>query len=106
MSNHAAIIFDALGDPTRRDILGLLREGPQPVGRLADRLPVGRPNVSKHLRVLTEAGLVRHQRVGTRHLYAVAPEGLADAQRWLVDLWDEALRAFAVEVAEQELKQK
>ena len=62
-----------------------------PVGRLADQLPVGRPAVSKHLRVLTEAGLVRHDSVGTRNLYALAPEGMVAAQQWLVGVWDVAL---------------
>jgi DNA-binding transcriptional ArsR family regulator len=88
-------VFDAIGDPMRRRVLEVLRAGELPVGDLAARLPIGRPAVSKHLRVLQGAGLVRHRSEGTRNLYAVAPEGIAEAQRWLVGLWDEALGAFA-----------
>ncbi len=100
MSNqHADQIFDALGEPVRRRILELLREGPTPVAELASRLPVGRPAVSKHLRVLGEAGLVEHTSAGTRNLYVLAPGGLAAAQQWLVHTWDSALAAYADEAA-------
>jgi DNA-binding transcriptional ArsR family regulator len=96
MSNQsAAAVFDALGEPMRRTILELLRVEPQPVGRIAEQLPVGRPAVSKHLRVLTDAGLVRHESVGTRNLYALAPEGHLAAQQWLVQTWDTALARYA-----------
>ncbi|BEP14913.1 hypothetical protein acdb102_32240 [Acidothermaceae bacterium B102] len=96
MSNQQAhAIFDALGEPVRRSIIELLGDGPLPVGRLAEQLPVGRPAVSKHLRVLTEAGLVRHDSVGTRNLYALAPEGMVAAQQWLVGVWDVALDRYA-----------
>jgi DNA-binding transcriptional ArsR family regulator len=91
-------VFDALGEPVRRRILELLHHGPTPVGRLADHLPVGRPAVSKHLRVLSEAGLIDHRSVGTRNLYALAPEGVAVAQRWLSHTWDTVLAAYAAEV--------
>ena len=67
----------ALGDPTRRAIFELLAEGPTPVGELAALLPVSRPAVSQHLRVLTEAGLVRHRAAGARRLYQLDPDGLA-----------------------------
>jgi len=96
MSNQSAhAILDALGDQTRRDIVERLRHGPLPVGELAAALPVGRPAVSKHLRVLEGAGLVRHESRGTRNLYALAPEGMAVAQQWLVGMWDTALAAYA-----------
>jgi DNA-binding transcriptional ArsR family regulator len=101
MSNHSATaaraddVFDALGDPTRRQIIARLRPGPTPVGKLADQLTIGRPAVSKHLRVLEGAGLVRHESRGTRNLYALAPEGMAVAQQWLVGMWDTALAAYA-----------
>ena len=97
MSNQASAdaVFGALGEPVRRRILELLREGPAPVGRLAERLPVGRPAVSKHLRVLSGAGLISHRSVGTRNLYALVPGGLAPAQQWLTATWDGALAAFA-----------
>src|SRR5580693_9117755 len=99
MSNQAAdLVFDALGEPVRRRILELLHDGPTPVGRLAERLPVGRPAVSKHLRVLSNAGLIEHRTVGTRNLYALAPEGMVAAQQWFVDTWDGVLAAFAAEV--------
>lgn len=94
----AAAIFDALGDPVRRRILELLKAGPTPVGALANQLPVGRPAVSKHLKVLSGAGLIQHRSVGTRNLYALAPEGLVAAQQWLVGTWDAALQRFADEV--------
>jgi DNA-binding IclR family transcriptional regulator len=100
MSNqYADQVFDALGEPVRRRILELLRDGPTPVNDLASRLPVGRPAVSKHLRVLGEAGLVEHTSAGTRNLYVLAPGGLAAAQQWLVRTWDGALAAYADEAA-------
>jgi DNA-binding transcriptional ArsR family regulator len=106
MSNRTAaarpldpdVVFDALGEPVRRQIIARLRVGPTPVGRLADQLTVGRPAVSKHLRVLEGAGLVHHESRGTRNLYALAPEGMVVAQQWLVGMWDTALAAFADEV--------
>ncbi|MBV9795152.1 MAG: winged helix-turn-helix transcriptional regulator [Actinobacteria bacterium] len=100
MSEPAAeVVFDALGEPVRRRILELLHDGPTPVGRLAERLPVGRPAVSKHLRVLSDAGLIEHRSVGTRNLYALAPGGLAAAQQWLTATWDTVLAAYAEEVS-------
>ena len=97
---HAADpVFDALGEPVRRRILELLREGPTPVGRLAERLPVGRPAVSKHLRVLSDAGLIEHRSAGTRNLYLLAPGGMAVAQQWLTRTWDTVLAAYAAEVS-------
>ncbi|MFN2467624.1 MAG: ArsR/SmtB family transcription factor [Gaiellaceae bacterium] len=84
----------ALGDPTRRAILERLKQGPAAVGELARGLPVSRPAVSQHLRVLKAAGLVSERRNGTRHLYSVDPEGLADLREWLEGFWDEALAGF------------
>jgi DNA-binding transcriptional ArsR family regulator len=97
MSNQVAAddVLDALGDRTRRLIVERLRHGPLPVGELAAELPVGRPAVSKHLRVLEGAGLVEHRSVGTRNLYALAPEGFTVLQQWLVASWDRSLAAFA-----------
>jgi predicted ArsR family transcriptional regulator len=100
MSNqNADQVFDALGEPVRRRILELLRDGPTPVTELASRLPVGRPAVSKHLRVLGDAGLVEHTSAGTRNLYVLAPAGLAAAQQWLIRTWDGALAAYAEQAA-------
>ena len=87
--------FDALGDPTRRRIVERLRPGPLPVGEIAAGLPVGRPAVSKHLKVLEGAGLVEHHSVGTRNLYALAPPGFTILQQWLVAMWDTALTSYA-----------
>ena len=99
MSNQAEAVLDALGDPMRRRITEVLGRGAQAVGRLAEQLPIGRPAVSKHLAVLRAAGVVTHRAVGTRHLYALAPEGYAALQVWLAETWDEALAAFARHVA-------
>ncbi|MFF5294429.1 ArsR/SmtB family transcription factor [Paractinoplanes globisporus] len=96
MSDQLELALDALGDPMRRRIVERLRnDGPSPVGALAAALPVGRPAVSKHLKVLEGAGLVAHHSVGTRNLYALAPEGFTALQQWLVGMWDTALSAYA-----------
>jgi DNA-binding transcriptional ArsR family regulator len=86
--------FDALGDPTRRRIFELLRSGPQPVGHIAEQLPVSRPAVSQHLRVLEGAGLVTFRRDGTRRLYEVDRTGLAGLRAWLDAFWDDTLLRF------------
>src|ERR1700742_3574267 len=105
MSDQVAdAVFDALGEPVRRRILELLHHGPTPVGRLAEQLPVGRPAVSKHLRVLSDAGLIEHRSVGTRNLYALAPGGLAAAQQWLTATWDTVLSAYAGEVSRRSVR--
>ena len=98
MSYQAALL--ALGDPTRRRILEELRDGPLAVGRIADRLPVSRPAVSRHLRVLESAALVRHDEQGTRRLYEVDPRGVAALREWLDSWWDEPLRRYAAHVKE------
>jgi DNA-binding transcriptional ArsR family regulator len=92
---QAARVLDALGDPTRRRVLELLRPGPRAVGELASELPVSRPAVSQHLRVLKGAGLVTERRAGTRHLYRIDPVGLAALRTYLESFWDGALAAFA-----------
>jgi DNA-binding transcriptional ArsR family regulator len=86
--------MDALGDPTRRAIFEQLRRGPRAVGEIADELPVSRPAVSQHLRVLKEAGLVTERRDGTRRLYRLDPDGLAQVRRYFDDFWTEALAGF------------
>ena len=91
---EAAEVMDALGDPTRRAVLELLREGERPVGELAARLPVSRPAVSQHLRILRGAGLVTERRDGTRRLYRVDPEGLAALRTYLETYWSDVLSAF------------
>src|SRR5881227_3627345 len=106
MSNRTEQVFDALGEPVRRRILELLTDGPVSVGSLALALPVGRPAVSKHLRVLSDAGLISHTSVGTRNLYALAPDGLAVAQQWLVTTWDAALSSYADKVRDVTERQR
>jgi DNA-binding transcriptional ArsR family regulator len=90
----AAEVLDALGDPTRRAVLELLAEGERPVGELAARLPVSRPAVSQHLRVLRGAGLVTERRDGTRRLYRVDPQGLEALRAYLERTWSDVLAAF------------
>ena len=86
--------MDALGDGTRRTIFERLRGGPLAVTELADGLPVSRPAVSQHLRVLEEAGLVTHRKVGTRRLYQVAPGGLDELRAYFDGFWTAALAGF------------
>ena len=98
-------MLDALGDATRRRVLELVCEGgPAPVGSIAEALPVSRPAVSQHLKVLEGAGLVTCTKRGTRHLYAVRPDGLAVLRLWLDGFWDDALIRFkaAAEGSERE----
>ena len=94
----------ALGDPTRLAIFELLAQGPRPVGGLAAQLPVTRPAVSQHLKVLKEAGLVIDHQNGTRRLYQLDPEGLAAIRAYFDQFWNRALTAFkeAVEQDPQE----
>jgi len=94
----------ALGDPTRQAIFERLVDGPRPVGELAEELPVTRPAVSQHLKVLKEAGLVVDRKVGTRRLYQVDPHALADVRAYFDSFWDQALAAFriAAETYEEE----
>ena len=95
--------MDALGDATRRGIFEGLREGPRAVGELAAGLPVSRPAVSQHLRILKEAGLVHNRKVGTRQLYEVDVNGLDEVREWLDGFWTDALIRFK-EAAEQKAR--
>jgi DNA-binding transcriptional ArsR family regulator len=90
--------LDALGEPTRRAIVERLLRGPLPVGRLAQGLPVSRPAVSQHLRVLENARLVTFRAAGTRRIYALDPAGFASLRDYLDRFWDVALAAFREEV--------
>lgn len=89
-----------LADPTRRQVFEHLRAGPSPVHALAARLPVSRPAVSQHLKVLKEAGLVEEHAEGTQRIYALRREGLIELRDWLDSFWTDALAAFKAE-AEQ-----
>ena len=86
--------FDALGDPTRRAIFERLARGPTAVGQLARELPVSRPAVSQHLRVLKRAGLVSDQREGSRRLYEIDLDGVEALRAYLDSFWTDALAAF------------
>lgn len=92
------IALAALADPTRRSVFERLQGGPASVGDIAADLPVSRPAVSQHLKVLKTAGLVRDEADGTRRLYEVDPAGLAELRGWLDRFWDDALAAFKAEV--------
>jgi len=97
-----ALAFAALADPTRREVFERLARGPLPVGELARGLPVSRPAVSQHLKVLKEAGLVTDRPDGTRRVYQIDPQGLGQIRAWLDRFWDEALDAFKAEVERDE----
>jgi DNA-binding transcriptional ArsR family regulator len=88
--------FDALGDPHRRQILDLLRDGERSVGQIAEAMPISRPAVSRHLRLLKEAGLVRGRSVGVRHLYALDGLGAEEVRRFLESVWGEAATRYRI----------
>ncbi len=87
----------ALADPTRRRVFERLRSGPLPVGAIAGDLPVSRPAVSQHLKVLKSAGLVTDEADGARRVYRIDPRGLGALRAWLDQFWDGALAAYAAE---------
>lgn len=88
--------FDALGDPTRRAILATLASGERSVREIADGLPVSRPAVSRHLRLLTDAGLVAARAEGTRRLYRLQDDGLAAVRAYLQEVWGDAAARFTI----------
>lgn len=90
--------FAALADGRRRQIFEMLSDGPLAVSEIARRLPVSRPAVSQHLKVLSDAGLVSHRVAGTRHVYRVEPEGLAALRGYLDRLWQRSLADFKAAV--------
>jgi DNA-binding transcriptional ArsR family regulator len=98
--------FAALADPTRRQIFDRLRDGPRPVSVLATGLPVSRPAVSQHLKILKQAGLVTDQAQGARRLYRIDRDGLAGVRAWLDRFWDTALDSFQAEVIRQKDQKK
>src|SRR5437588_11654634 len=95
---NASPAFAALSDSTRRKVFERLQSGGLSVGEIARGLPVSRPAVSQHLKVLKEAGLVSDRAEGTRRVYHIDPKGLAAVRRWLDQFWDEALAAFQAEL--------
>ena len=94
--------MDALGDPTRREIFERLRGGPRAVGELASELPVSRPAVSQHLRVLKDAGLVMDRAEGTRRIYELDPGGVRLLRAYLDRFWNTALASSKATVEEGE----
>jgi DNA-binding transcriptional ArsR family regulator len=88
--------FEALGDPNRRAIVELLGGGGRSVQELADALPISRPAVSRHLRLLKEAGLVREEPVGTRRIYRLHDEGILTVRSYLERVWGEAGARFSL----------
>ena len=104
MATYRSDAWTALGDPTRKAIFELLADRPRPVGELAGELPVSRPAVSQHLRVLKGAGLVLDEPAGTRRIYRVDPDGLAALRADLERFWGKALTNYktAVETPSKE----
>lgn len=86
--------IEALADPTRRAVLEQLRRGGRSVGEIAAQLPVSRPAVSQHLKILKDAGLVRDEPRGTARIYRIHAEGLRELREWLDGFWDDALQRF------------
>jgi DNA-binding transcriptional ArsR family regulator len=97
-------MLTALGDPTRRLIFDRISDGPLPVGELASGLPVSRPAVSQHLKVLKDVGLVLDRQVGTRRLYQTDPAGIAVLRGYLDSFWERSLAAFEATTRELERK--
>jgi DNA-binding transcriptional ArsR family regulator len=94
MTDRTARVFIALADPTRREVFERIASRPRAVGELADELPVSRPAVSQHLKMLTEAGLVSARADGTRRIYELDPQGLAGLRDYLDGFWNRSLAAF------------
>lgn len=99
------VVLEALGDATRRQIMKRLRGGPAAVNEVAAAVPVSRPAVSQHLRVLHRSGLVRYEEVGTRNVYRLNPSGLEPLRSWLDDFWQTALDGFT-EYARRDAQQR
>jgi DNA-binding transcriptional ArsR family regulator len=94
VNTYSSTQLDALGDPTRRAILGRLKRGPQPVGALAKAFPISRPAISQHLKILKDARLVSDRAEGTRRVYQLDPAGFESVRAYLDQFWTTALDAF------------
>ena len=99
-------VLAVLADPTRQSLLELLRRKPLAVGELARHVPVSRPAVSQHLKILKDAELVRVERQGTRHYFSLNPGGFEELHRYVNSMWQDALNAFAAYVSQQQQKKK
>ena len=97
-------VLAALADPTRRRIFERVLTAPQPVGAIADGLPVSRPAVSQHLRVLKEAGLISERRQGTRRLYVADPQALGELRTAIEAMWRDALAGMMASIDKEESK--
>ena len=102
MSTYGSDGLTALGDPTRRAIFERLARGPQAVGEIANELPVSRPAVSQHLKVLKDAGLVIDRPDGTRRLYQLNPSGIEAVRAYFDTFWNQALTAFKQAVEKED----
>ena len=89
--------FDALGDPTRRQLFEYLRQGPCSVSELISIVPISQPAVSQHLKILREARLVKVEKRGQQRIYQLNPVGLAELRGYVESLWEDVLRAFGAE---------
>jgi DNA-binding transcriptional ArsR family regulator len=98
-------VLVALGDPTRRDVFERVAAQPQSVSELAAALPVSRPAVSQHLKVLKEAGLVSDRAAGNRRIYRMDPRGLQDLRAYLDHFWNQSLAAFKTAVEQPSKEQ-
>jgi DNA-binding transcriptional ArsR family regulator len=105
-ANGDLAVFQALADPTRHAIFERLKQGPLAVGELAEGLPVSRPAVSQHLRVLKEAGLVSERRNGTRRVYRIEPQGVLALRNSIDRMWEDALEAFRMAVEREEMEER
>lgn len=105
MTNRIAVALTALADPTRRAIFERVGTGPAAVGEIASGLPVSRPAVSQHLKVLKEAGLVTDTPDGTRRVYRLDPRGLGALRAWLDRFWGDQLTAFKDFADQQETRE-
>jgi DNA-binding transcriptional ArsR family regulator len=106
IGGNAGGVYVAIADPTRRELLSLLRDEERSVNTLAGHFCVSRPAISKHLRVLREADLVRERRVGREHRYRINPEPLAEVRDWLGyfdRFWDEKLQALKTYVEDKQV---
>jgi DNA-binding transcriptional ArsR family regulator len=105
---YANRVVSALADPTRLSVLEKLRDGPRSVGEIANDMPVSRPAVSQHLKVLKDVGLVADRSVGTRRIYYIDPKGLGAMRAWLDQFWEAALDGFkaAVEAEAERARKK
>jgi len=93
-ADETGSLFEALGDASRREILRLLSDGGKPVREIADAMPISRPAVSRHLRLLKDAGLVTEQAQGTRRIYHLQEQGMRAVQEYLERVWGDAAGRF------------